>query len=192
MTPRIIPMSLAIALTLAGPAHAKGITSVQACGASGCADVTGAHHRDWRAFDFGSTTTSAPSGAAFYRVTIGAEHGESWSFLFAPSAGKARLPDEPGTYRWLALSPLTVQRLRLMMGDIAPYPADRLAKTVDAGVAGAQVVETYAPAREAGGGVDDGSGAWSLAVVAVLVALALGAAALGLRRRGRRTARSAV
>jgi hypothetical protein len=193
MTPRIIPLSIVIALTLAvaGTAEAKNISSVEACGASGCQDVTSATHHDWSAFNFGSTTTSAPKTAAFYKVTIGIGGHDHWSFLFAPSAGKARLPDEPGTYRWLALSPATVQRLERMIGDVKPYPPDRLASTIDASVPRAQVVETYEPARTArdsGGGVD----AAPIAAVGALAAIALGGVALARRGRRRRAAGSAA
>ena len=105
MTTRIIALALPVALTLAlaGPAGAKKIQKVEACGSSGCRDITSAV-RDERFFDFGTTRTSPPR-AGFYKVqmSVGDDAGQvhdTFPFLFSPAARKVRVEDESGQEQW--------------------------------------------------------------------------------------------
>ena len=137
MTPRIISVSLtlALALALAGPAPAKGIESITACGAerlqghhSGEPQLGGVRlrqrrHRRSEARELLPDHDRHRRGAA--RCTTA---GRSCS---RPYARKVRVPGEgPGNVRWLALFDGRAERLQRMIGDVQPFPADRLPATV--------------------------------------------------------------
>ena len=195
MTPRIIPvpLTLALALALASPASAQAISSIEACGASGCTDITSAGH-DWSAFNFGSTTTTPPQTRLLPRSRSAIGGHDHWSFLFAPAASKVRLPDEPGTFRWLQVTDATDQRLQRLIGGVKPFPADRLAgdrrreRPARPGRRDLRARTAQNASADAGGGFD----AWPFAAGALVIAIALGCVGLARRGRRRRTAGSAA
>jgi hypothetical protein len=196
MTPRIIflPLTIVLALALAGPAQAKGMESITACGAGGCKEIT-PKSRSWETFDFGNGVTDAPQRASFYRITIGIGEGDGkvhdrWSILFAPYARKVRVQGgSAGTHRWLALFDGRAERLQRMIGDLRPHPADRLPPATEDDLPAPRVVEVFTPAGErAAANSGEGFDAWPLAAGAALAIAALACARRALRGRRRRTA----
>jgi hypothetical protein len=115
---------------------------------------------------------------------------DRWSILFAPYARKVRVQGgSAGTHRWLALFDGRAERLQRLIGDIRPYPADRLPPTTEDDLPAPRVVEVFSPAGErAAANSGEGFDAWPLAAGAALAIAALACARRALRGRRRRTA----
>ncbi|MFN2466791.1 MAG: hypothetical protein ABR521_01460 [Gaiellaceae bacterium] len=121
----------AAALALPQLAPAKEITSLQVCGASGCAAVAKAKAKDFYS-DGGEQAPEArvPAVGAYYVVKVGFGDGTrtlATHRVYVPASGLGLKADGP----WTALT--AAQRAALDSVDVEPFPAPRLQRVEIAG-----------------------------------------------------------
>lgn len=122
---------VAFALAMPGTAGAKGIASLQVCGASGCQEVGGAALGDVQRtgpLDGHPTAAAARSAPApHYWVRLSMHHeGEGWTSWFVPGRGLWRGQDEKGHAMWLEMSERAAAAMRRAVRDVEPFPTPRL------------------------------------------------------------------
>jgi len=126
---------LIVALTvLAVPqlASAKEVTSVQLCGASGCAAIPKAKARSFYAHpDEQASRVSAPPAGAYYRLRLGVGEGDETLATVEADALANGLAMRSSDGAWTALSP--AQRSVLEDIRVSPFPAPRLERVEVAG-----------------------------------------------------------
>jgi hypothetical protein len=176
-----VALAAAAALT-AAPAGAKGITGVSVCGADGCT----AGHLNPRTLgpllDWG-TDVADPGRAPFLRIKqhIG-DGGQTFGIttvIYIPGSGLQR-HEEEGV--WTRPYPDAARLLKRLTHGIRPLPARELLPHRPSGPPVPEAPKTPAVAAPTASSTADGSPGAILTAGAVL-ALALGLAALALRRR---------
>ena len=124
---RYLGLLLLLALS-STPAHAKGVSELEACGKERCLDLTARAD----AAILGGTPTDAPKrGEPFVELNVtfrgDAPPGEkppteSFTLQFLPASGITR--NEEGT--WSVPHPTAVGPLRAQVRQLAPFPAAKL------------------------------------------------------------------
>ena len=202
-TPALLLLALLAATAVPGTAHAKEVSAVQVCGASGCVPLPRDVARS-DAFMQGGLAAEPPAAAAGWytiRYTISPGEGEdiepfTFRNAYVPSADRVRERAEGGGFAWFEPSRDMVRALAPYLDRVEPFPASRL-RGLDATTAGASAPEPADPgvgswgerqhgAAETGGGAPWGPLALAAAGAALLAAL------VGVARRRRAPRRPVV
>jgi hypothetical protein len=181
---RVLVLAVAATLLVAPAAAAKGVSKMEVCGATRCAEVS---ERDLEALMTGGSPANPPPGAAPWYVVRSTvrpnrEQGEdfepfTFQDAFVPSAGLLRVRSEGAGFTWYDVNDRYERAMRRASAGLAPRPAARL-RGLDVAPVEARVHKVFpAPvAVSAGGGTP-----WALIALGGAVA-ALLALALPLRR----------
>jgi hypothetical protein len=179
-------LALALLTALAAPATAasKEIGSLKVCGPDECHAVT--NRAAMRAFLEGGYETLAPTrGGTFYAVTARMRHegqdAGGYTVRYVPAVNLLRAEAEYGKHKWLRPAGVTARALRRAARGLRPYPADRLGPVREPSPAPAE----GPPARVSSPARGDGSSQLGLAGGAGALVIALLAATLLIRSRGR-------
>jgi len=156
-------VALALTALSAAPAHAKGVTKLTACGASGCHDATPKEH-DTTVLEAGAQVGPPDAGAPFYelRATVGPPpeegvEGVRVQMLYVPSLHVIRVdwPEQPP--QWMQTGGRTERALNRTIAGLTPFPASGLNLSGATPVTEARVVEVVPaprPDQAASSGID--------------------------------------
>jgi hypothetical protein len=180
--PVILLVAAATALT-ATPAGAKGITGVSVCGADGCT----AGHQDSATLtpllDWG-TEVADPGRAPFLRIK---EHvgdgGQTFGIttvIYLPRLGLLR-HEEEGV--WTRPYPDAARLLKRLAHGVRPLPARQLLPHRPSGPPVPEAPKAPAVAAPTAASTADGGSPGAIVAAGGVLAVALGLAALALRRR---------
>jgi hypothetical protein len=189
MKRHLFPLTVVMALAIAGPAWAKEVSKVKVCGTSGCQETS--DKQLLAGFGDGGSSVGPPkSRSPFYNVTLTVRAGDAhdtWTIAYLPSQNLIRTQDPADGQAWLRPDAKTAALYAKLIGTLQAFPASRLPKihaptaTVD------EVITPPAPHPPVAG--DDASGfPWLVLILGGGGFLVL-AAAIGGRRR-RRTRRA--
>jgi hypothetical protein len=124
MKPVVVLVAAVAALALAATASAKELTSLKACGESGCTTVT---DRDQlRLLPLGGDTQNPPPRRApFYWLTYTISDGaDPFSMYYVPSADVLGANGEvPGRLAWFPVVGSATDAIRDVVADLEPFPA---------------------------------------------------------------------
>ncbi|MDX6677991.1 MAG: hypothetical protein QOE31_2043 [Solirubrobacteraceae bacterium] len=182
---RLLAVALPAVLLLCSPAAAKEVSSAKVCGDDGCRSIAGA---DDSLLQGGPPTDGPARSEPFvrmeFRVAEGPGQSQSVRNIFLPRSGLILADDGVTWMRPIALAQLRQQARRVTPLPVSVFPATApLARPAAAPTASLQQ-----PAASTGTGVR----AWWLAVPAVVLVLAAGAALARRRPRGGRATPAGV
>jgi hypothetical protein len=172
----------AVVLALPSVAAAKEVQSLEVCGQGGvCHAVHG--HKSLTGYERGLSDAAPPERAgAFLRVRLTID-GEDLprpvvdTLKWLPASGLLRSEGDDGTIFWLSTRERTAAVLQRAARGLTPFPAPKLGSL--GGDLPVRVDEVVL--RPSDSGDDGGSGAWKLALLALLPA----GLVFVMRRRGR-------
>lgn len=184
----VVLLTLALAALSAGPAHAKGVSKLVACGANGCRDATPDRRNDEAVMEGGPEIGPPHQKAPFFElhVTLGVPdtpEGPPIQILYVPAVHAMRVWTPNQASVWMHPTDHSENALKHAIARLVPFDASKLDLSVKQPAIVARVDEVV-PAPRPGDPPSSTTGwlAWGGGATAALLLIA-GAWVLLRRRR---------